>query len=123
MRRWLRTSAATRRRSTTRSRGSSGRCWPTRRRAKCSSRNGYSRDLVVGGKSNPALLAISCRLDSKRGLHLHGEVVDRYEIDACGLRTIDREVIDLAVVIAARFASPEVVPVTTADGKADRTRP
>ena len=37
-RRWPRSSAATARRSTTRSSGSSARSWPTRRRARCSSR-------------------------------------------------------------------------------------
>src|SRR6266540_3716196 len=97
--RWPASSAATRRRSTTRSSASSGRSSRIRRRARCS-RSYHAADLVVGGEADSAPLTVARRVDPQSTLTANRQVLDRDQVPAQGLWAVDGEEIDVAEIVS-----------------------
>src|SRR5262245_36790112 len=115
---WPKRSAATRRRSTTPSSGSSARSTHTSARARFSSSR-QPRDLVVGCEPDSNALVVSWRIDTKHCAVPSGHVLDGNEVGPSCLSAEDPEVIDLTLIIALRNAGVRVMGVGTACVESD----
>src|SRR5215210_6955647 len=119
---WPTSSAAIRRRSTTRSSGSSGRSTRTSARAKFFPDRRAS-DLVIRCKADTETLIVSSRRHAQPSLPPQRHFADRDQVAPPGLWTEHREVVDLPLIVTLRRSRVGMVSVGAARVEDDRALP